>query len=77
MFLNITFYIFLDPFDCEKDPCHLAWLIRDNRNLLGALRDATCSNGTKFERLNQMNSAIAHGRQLILHQFCRHLLLCF
>ena len=23
----------LDPFDCESDPCHLAWLIRDNSQL--------------------------------------------
>ena len=43
----------LDPFDCERDPCHLAWLIRDNRDLLGRLSgNTTCSNGTTFEQLN-------------------------
>lgn len=37
-----------DPFDCESDTCHLAWLIRDNRPLLLPLWNAMCSNGTDF-----------------------------
>ena len=42
----------IDPFDCESDPCHLAWLIRDNRDLFGRLDDARCSNGTLFNQLD-------------------------
>ena len=42
---------FSDPFDCETDPCHLAWLIRDNRHLLAPIYGATCSNGTQFTQL--------------------------
>jgi len=44
---------FTDPFDCQSDPCHLAWLIRDHSELLLSLvRGATCSNGTRFEELD-------------------------
>jgi len=38
--------------DCIEDPCHLAWLVRDNRHLLTSVR-ATCSNGTAFADLDQ------------------------
>jgi hypothetical protein len=24
---------FKDPLDCTKDPCHLAWIVPDNREL--------------------------------------------
>jgi len=41
----------LDPIDCEMDPCHLAWLIRDNRHLLSAI-GGQCSNGTLFDYLD-------------------------
>ena len=47
----ITSYIqssYTDPIDCESDPCHLAWLIKDNRYLLNPIADGVCSNGTKF-----------------------------
>ena len=65
--LNIV--LLIDPFDCSKDPCHLAWIIRDNRQFLKFLkRDknydecnedvnknyrAMCSNGTSFDDLDQ------------------------
>ena len=42
----------IDPIDCETDFCHLAWLIRDNRDLLPAVAAGVCSNGTAFEDLN-------------------------
>ena len=42
----------LDPIDCESDLCHMAWLIRDNRNLLPAVNLGQCSNGTIFEDLD-------------------------
>ena len=46
----LLFLISQDPFDCD---CHLAWLIRDNRELLPYLDDTgTCSNGTTFEDLD-------------------------
>lgn len=42
----------IDTIDCEKDVCHLAWLIRDNRHLLSAVSRGKCSNGTTFEKLD-------------------------
>ena len=45
-------HIVSDPVDCESDPCHLSWLIRDNRHLLKAIYHGTCLNGTRFEDLN-------------------------
>ena len=52
--------MFLDPFDCSEDICHLAWIVRDNRNLLPYLQlnygkkhyRAQCINGTLFEDLD-------------------------
>ena len=41
-----------DPIDCTTDPCHLAWLIRDNRQLINYVRYGYCSNGTAFSDLN-------------------------
>ena len=40
----------LDPFDCEDDPCHLAWIFNDN--LLNLVKNAQCSNGTSFKDLD-------------------------
>ena len=44
--------ILTGPFDCEYDPCHLNWIIRDDRNLLSAVYMATCANGTKLGELD-------------------------
>ena len=42
-----------DPFDCSGDPCHLAWVIRDNRDLLEKIKgDPRCSNGTLIANLD-------------------------
>ena len=41
----------IDKFDCSIDKCHLAWLIRDNKNLLNYVKDGTCTNGTAFTAL--------------------------
>ena len=49
--MNIRIYLLTDPLDCSTDKCHLAWLIRDNPNLLKYVVDATCSNGTLFTDL--------------------------
>ena len=50
---SLTFLLYIkDPIDCESDPCHLAWLLRDNRDLMGPIYRATCSNGTEFENLD-------------------------
>ena len=51
MILDIDF-IFSDRFDCESDPCHLAWIIRDKRKLLAQVAFGVCSNGTAFEELD-------------------------
>jgi hypothetical protein len=40
----------IDPIECAD--CHLAWLIRDNRHLLPAVYQGTCSDGKKFRELN-------------------------
>ena len=45
------------PIDCVTDPCHMAWLIRDNRNLLSAIGFATCADGTPFGQLSANNYA--------------------
>lgn len=38
-----------DPFDCDSDPCHLAWIIRDERLFLTHISETvSCSNGTLF-----------------------------
>ena len=47
------YYMYADPIDCERDICHLAWLIRDDPNLMVAFYNniPTCSNGTRLDRL--------------------------
>ena len=44
--------MFIGPIDCQYDPRHLNWLIRDNRHLLPAVYLATFANGTKLEDLD-------------------------
>lgn len=42
-----------DPIDCSpRGICSLAWLVRDNPNLLDRVWSATCSNGTYLYDLN-------------------------
>ena len=43
--VKVQLKYFTDPIDCVSDVCHLAWIIRENRHLLKAVRDAQCSNG--------------------------------
>lgn len=43
----------IDPIDCStQNICNLAWLIRDNPNLLDSVWSAKCSNGTFLYNLN-------------------------
>ena len=44
--------LFLDPFDCVTDSCHLTWLIRDNPQFLANAQLGKCSNGTAFTELD-------------------------
>ena len=46
----IKLFCYADPIDCSD--CHLAWLIRYNRNLMQAVKSGYCSNGTRFESLD-------------------------
>ena len=48
-----------DAINCQDDPCHLAWLVRDNRHLLAAVR-ATCSDGTAFSDLDYSGDICPH-----------------
>ena len=44
-----------DPFDCYSDPCHLACLLRDNRDLLSIdelAEKRRCSDGPAFTDLS-------------------------
>ena len=50
-----------DPIDCETDPCHLAWIIRDRRELLKNVLNAKCSyNGTSFEDIDYKDDNYIH-----------------
>ena len=48
-FAKLKFYsiVFVDPIDCDNDPCHLSWIVRDYRELLKAVR-----NGKEFDELD-------------------------
>ena len=50
--LILTAINYADPIDCVSDPCHLAWLVRDNPTLLKATPGVECSNGTQVKDLN-------------------------
>lgn len=44
----------LDPFACLTDVCHLAWLLRDNRQFLQFIFNAKCDDsGQKFEDIDE------------------------
>ena len=60
-----TYTLYTGPIDCSN--CHLAWLIRDNRNLLQASYKGTCSNGTTFENLNPNGFSNCPVIDFILH----------
>ena len=57
---NLKQFAKLDPINCTDDPCHLAWLIRDNPNLLEYVKYGECSNGTRFEHLNPFGFEDCH-----------------
>ena len=43
-----------DPIDCETDPCHLAWITRDNRYLFSRLKYAVRNRtGETFEEMTE------------------------
>ena len=44
--------MYADKIDCVSDPCHLAWLIRDNRNLLKVVGNGRCTDGKRFEDID-------------------------
>ena len=46
--LQFVLFYELDLIDCTSDPCHLAWLIWENPNLLKAVGGGQCFNGTWF-----------------------------
>ena len=46
--------ILIDPIDCSRDLCHLAWIVRDNPHfIIKAAKDAKCSNGVKFSQFRR------------------------
>lgn len=52
---NARIDVTANPFNCSD--CHLAWLIRDARNLLLPLVGGVCANGTTFGLLNSSGYA--------------------
>lgn len=44
--------LFADPFNCDDDPCHLSWLLKDNQKFLSAILNGTCASGTPFKDLD-------------------------
>ena len=51
------YFCFTDQIDCDSDPCKMAWLIRDNRQLLPAVINGQCSNGIAFNAIDQSSLA--------------------
>ena len=49
---EIVKLIYADLIDCDSDPCHLTWLLRDNRHFLNRVHNAKCSDGVSFEEIN-------------------------
>ena len=53
---NVLYFAQKDPFDCSEDHCHLAWIIRDEPELLEKISCQlglpACSNGTLFRDLD-------------------------
>lgn len=43
----------IDPIDCDADPCHISWLIRDKRLLIENIFGGSCSNGTSLNNLDE------------------------
>jgi len=44
--------MYLDPFDCENQPCKWVWLLYDHPYLLNSLLNAKCFNDTILTDLN-------------------------
>ena len=56
----MNFSVFPDPIDCFTDPCHLAWIVNENRQHLNHVQYATCSNGTALNDLNSIEFITCH-----------------
>lgn len=44
--------LIVDPIDCDSDPCHLTWLLRENRHYLNLIHNGKCLNGLSFGDVN-------------------------
>jgi len=49
--INAYFDMIKDPFDCDSNLCHFAWLIRDNPQYFHQIKNGQCSNGKHFYEL--------------------------
>ena len=56
MFINLNssswfnfFNTKLDPIDCENDPCHLNWLIKNNRQLFNYVKSGYCNSSRRIQ----------------------------
>ena len=49
LFIVCVFCCYSDPIDCNEDPCHLAWIIRDNPHLLKWLQPMDMVNIEKCD----------------------------
>lgn len=49
---SCSYVVASDPFDCNEHLCESSWLVVDSPDLLSALKNAKCSNGTAFQNLS-------------------------
>lgn len=47
-----NFIYYSAPIDCESDPCHLTWILVDNRHLLKTIYGARCLDGNLLDSIN-------------------------
>lgn len=53
----LLIYNLADPIDCVEDPCHLAWLMRDDQ-LQKHVKGGRCSDGTNLADLDDIECPI-------------------
>lgn len=57
LLMKLTNPFWPDPYNCDKDPCHLAWIIQDHPELLKVIRGEgmQCDTGMPIKELVESN----------------------